>query len=349
MNRIQFLILSIICILLGLVFPFFLPEKFYFDATPIVLDPYNEKGLIGSYPFTMLFYWITGLGKLPFSIVALIQLPILYFLLWLIGIPNRFAQINIKNCLIYLSFLMVSIFIGQPSKEFITFIFAAIIIYLFQNKYFSFGVAILFSSILFIIFGGFFRPYFAFMPFIALSIYAITKIKFTNRWIMSFFLGLSVLIFFSLIFKLGKGEYLSEMSREKLNFIRLESGDENANTMILSPIPVTNIFTEAFATFYGFVTVNFPINALRFFYKPQVMAFVIWQLLFTWIIIMRFGYLLKSFPERKKELWIMCLLLSYLFIQGIFEPDLGSAIRHKIGILPIIYYLFYYDDFKRKI
>lgn len=157
MNKIQFILIVIICVLFGLIFPFVLPERFYADARPIVLDLYNEKGLIGSYPFTMLFYWITGLGKLPFSIVALIQLPILFFLLWLIGIPNRFAQINIKNCLIYLSFLMVSVFIGQPSKEFITFIFAAIIVYLFQYKYFSFGVAILFSSILFIIFGGFFR------------------------------------------------------------------------------------------------------------------------------------------------------------------------------------------------
>lgn len=349
MNKFQFILLVTICVLLGLVFPLILPDKFFFDAKHIVLDPYNEKGLIGSYPLTMLFYWITGWSKLPYSLVALIQLPLLFLLLWIIGVPNKFQQLNIKNCLVYLSFLMIAVFIGQHSKEFITFIFAAIIVYLFQYKYFSLGTSILFSSVLFIFFGGVFRPYFAFMPFIACTIYLITRIKFTNRWIMSIFLGIVMILFLSFIYKMGTGEFLSEMSRESLNSVRLESGDENANTMILSPIPVTNILTEAFATIYGFITVNFPINALRFFYKPQVLAFVVWQVLLTWVIIVRFGYLLKEYPNRKKDLWLMCLLLAYFIIQGIFEPDLGSAVRHKIGILPLIYYLFYYDDFKRKI
>jgi hypothetical protein len=349
MNKIQFIFIVIISVLMGMIFPLFLPERFYLDAGILVSDPGNEKGLIGSYPITILFYWITKLNALPFSLVALIQLPFLFLLLWLIGVPNKFAEINIKNCLIFLSFIMTAVFIGQPSKEFITYIFIAIIVFIFQYKYISLGVAILLSSLLFIFFGGIFRPYYAFMPFIAVAIYLIIRIKFSNRWLLSIVLGISVLIFLSFVYKLGKGEYISEMSREKLNTIRFESGDENADTMILSPIPVTNIFTEAFATVYGFITVNFPINALRFFYKPQVIAFVFWQLCVTWIVIVRFGYLLKDFPNRKKDLWLMSLLLAYFIIQGIFEPDLGSAVRHKIGILPLIYYLFYYDDFKRKI
>ncbi|MCA4782142.1 hypothetical protein NZD85_09140 [Empedobacter stercoris] len=348
-KRSFFIVLSFLMILLGLIFPLILPENFYFDANIIVSDLGNEKGVIGSYPFTMLFYWITGLGKLPFSLLAIIQIPILLLLIWFIGIPNNFSTLNIKNSLIYLSFLMLVIFIGQPSKEFITFIFAAIIVYIFKYNYFSLGISILLSTLFFIIFGGVFRPYFAFMPFIACAIYFITRIRFTNRWILSLFLGFSVLILLSFLYQLGKGEFFSEMSRETINEIRLNSGDENADTMIVSPIPVTNIFTEAFATLYGFLTVNFPINALRFFYKPQVFAFVIWQILLTWIVIVRFGYLLKEYPNRKKDLWLMCLLLSYFVVQGIFEPDLGSAVRHKIGILPLIYYLFYYDDFKRKI
>lgn len=349
MNKIQFILLVGVCILFGLFFPSILPEKFYFDAKHIITDPYNEKGLLGSYPFTMLFYWITGLGKLPFGLVALIQLPFLFLLLWVIGIPNKFAQFNIKNLLIYLSFFMVVIFIGQPSKEFITFIFAAIIVYFFQYKHFSLGVSILFSTLFFIVFGGFFRPYFVFIPFVAFAIYLITRIRFTNRWILSLSFGIFTIILFSLVYKIGKGEYFSEMSREFINEIRINSGDENADTMIVSPIPVTNFFTEAFATFYGFVTVNFPVNALRFFYKPQVMAFVVWQILLTWIVIVRFGYLLKAYPNQKKDLWLMCLLLAYFISQGVFEPDLGSAVRHKIGILPLIYYLFYYDDFKKEV
>lgn len=343
-KRSLFIVLSLLMILLGLVFPLILPDKFYFDAKHIVTDERNEKGLIGSYPFTMLFYWITGLGKLPFGLVALFQLPILLLIIWLIGIPCKFSQLNIKNCLVYLSFLMIVVFIGQPSKEFITFIFAGIIVYMFQFKYFSLGISILITSILFIFFGAIFRPYFMFIPFITFAIYLITKIRFRNRWIVSLFLGFSVLILLSFIYKLGKGEFFSEMSREAINEYRLSVGDENANTMIISPIPVTNIFAEAFTTLYGFVKVNFPVYALQFFYKPQVFAFVIWQILLTWIVIVRFGYLLKEYPRRKKELWLMCTLLAYFVVQGVFEPDLGSAVRHKIGILPLIYYIFYYDE-----
>ena len=116
MNKIQFILLVGVCILFGLFFPSILPEKFYFDAKHIITDPYNEKGLLGSYPFTMFFYWVSGLGKLPFGLVALIQLPFLFLLLWIIGIPNKFVQFNIKNLFIYLSFFMVVIFICQPSK-----------------------------------------------------------------------------------------------------------------------------------------------------------------------------------------------------------------------------------------
>jgi len=349
-KRTFFIILSIFLILFGFIFPFILPDKFYFDSEHIIADPFNEKGLLnGSYGFTILFYSITGLSKLPYSIIAIIQLMILFILLYKVGIPKHFSKLSIKNCLMYLAFLMITIFIGQPSKEFITFIFIALIVYTFQCNYLSFGIAILISSLLFFLFGYLFRPYFSFIPFISLAIYSITNIRFKNRWIFSIFLGISIIVVLSLTYKIIKGDFLSQVTRENLNELRLNEEEVNADTMILSPIPITNIFTEAFATIYGFITVNFPINALRFFYKPQVIAFVIWQLFMTLIIIVRFGYLLEEFPNRKKELWLMCILLSYFIIQGIFEPDLGSAIRHKIGILPLIYYLFYYDDFKRKI
>ena len=32
-------------------------------------------------------------------------------------------------------------------------------------------------------------------------------------------------------------------------------------------------------------------------------------------------------------------------VQGVFEPDLGTSIRHKIGFLPLIYFALYYDRF----
>ena len=227
-------------------------------------------------------------------------------------------------------------------------LFTVLIVFIITYKRFSLGVTILFSSLAFIVFGVLFRPYFVFMPIVAFPIYLITKIHFKNRWIMALCLGGLTILFLSFIYKLTNGDFFSEMTREELNRNRLLAGDSNADTMIVSPIPITNLFAEAFSILYGFITVNFPINGLRFFYKPQVLAFIVWQILISGIVILRFGKLLSSYPKYKKELWLMSFLLAYFIIQGNFEPDLGSAVRHKIGILPIIYYLFYYDDFKRK-
>lgn len=346
LSKTTFYILACICLLLALVFPFILPERFFGDAILIVTDPGNEKGWFGSYPVSMMFYHLTQLGKLPFSIIALIQLPILFFVLRLIGVPDHFQILTIKNIVAYLSFLMIAFFLGQPSKEFFTFVFVGVIVLLFQRKELSIGLCLLISFLMFFIFGAVFRPYFAFIPIISFGIFLITRFRFKNRWLLGITTGIAVIVLLSFSYSLVKGQFFSGMSRETINLERMNQDD--ADTMIVSPISPTNIFGEAFATVYGFISVNFPINALKFFYKPQVVAFVIWQLLLTWIIIVRFGYLLKDYGERKKEFWIMLFFLSYLVIQAIFEPDLGSAVRHKIGMLPLIYFLFYYDEFKRK-
>jgi hypothetical protein len=38
------------------------------------------------------------------------------------------------------------------------------------------------------------------------------------------------------------------------------------------------------------------------------------------------------FKSQKNEL---AVLFSYFIVQGVFEPDLGTAIRHKIGVFSI--------------
>jgi len=347
MNKIQFYILVIFSLFLSVIFPFFLPDRFFADAILIVTDPGNEKGWIGSYPTSMMFYAITRLGQLPFSVIALLQLPILYFILRLIGIPERFQIFTIKNLIVYLGFLMMAVFIGQPSKEFFTFVLLGVIVILFQRKELSLGVCLLISFVLLGLFGAIFRPYFAFIPVISIGIYLITRIKFKNRWLLGICVGMGVIVLLSFSYSLVKGEFFSYMSREALNEVR--QYEDNADTLLVSPIPPTNIFGEFVATIYGFISVNFPINALKFYYKPQVVAFIFWQIFLTWIIIVRFGYLLKDYASRKKEFWLMLFFLSYIIIQAIFEPDLGTAVRHKIGVFPLIYFLLYYDEFKRKL
>ncbi len=340
-SKFVFFILAILVLLIGVSSSFIFPEKYFFDAYKIVSDIYDEKGLIGSYPFAMLFYDITFLNKLPFPVIAIIQIPILFYLLYKIKIPNIFGSFVLRNIPIYLSILALAIYLSQPSKEFLNFIFFFFIVLILKKKT-SLGKKILHSSLFLLALGVFFRPYFALMPFIALGLYFITMIKFKNKVALNIIFGLLIACFMSLSFGVLKGEFMSEGTREMLNKNR--EGRLDSQTMIVSPIDTNSFPGEVVGIFYGFFTVNFPVNGLKFFYKPQVLAFVFWQVLMFSFVLYFYGKSLRYPKLNSHKIWVFHLLISYFIIQGVFEPDLGSAIKHKLGVFPLIWLVFYYDQ-----
>ncbi len=100
----------------------------------------------------------------------------------------------------------------------------------------------------------------------------------------------------------------------------------------------------------GFMAVNVPIvEAIKHILSPQVLAFVLWQLLIFYILFVRFSRCLKNRKQYQFELWILLILFAYFIVQGIFEPDLGTSIRHKIGLFPLIYFALYYEHFRKDI
>ena len=150
-NHYFFIQLAFLCLLAGIVCSFILPSKFYNDAVIIVNDFHNEIGFIGSYPFTILFYKITLLKLIPYFLVAIIQFRILYFVLYKIGVPLNFNRLNTKNCLVYIGFFLIALFICIPSKEFINFIYLSFIIFIFKDKKYSLQKTLALSFALFFI------------------------------------------------------------------------------------------------------------------------------------------------------------------------------------------------------
>ncbi|OXA80608.1 hypothetical protein SAMN05444397_105139 [Flavobacterium aquidurense] len=326
---------------------FVLPPKFFYDTAIIIYDKYNEIGYFGSYPLTILFYKIIGFRYLPFPIIALIQFPILMYILYKIGIPENFEKVNIKNLLVYLSIFMIAIFISMPSKEFITYLFIAILIFLCKNERFSYRKTIILSTLLLIVFGALYRPYFALIPVVGGGMYLVSFINFKNKTITTIFYGVLIAVFLSLSYGVLKGKYFSEISREVVNSTRLASSD--ANSIITSPVKTDNWYGEIIGIFYGFFTVNLPLNGFKHILSPQIIIFIIWQLLLFYILLVRFSKCLKERKKYRYELLIMFILFSFFILQGVFEPDLGSAIRHKIGIFPLIYFALYYEHFRKEL
>lgn len=346
-SRATFIGLFIINLFVAVIAFYLLPKRFFYDATLIAFDKGNEIGFLGSYPITILFYKVTGLRYLPFPLIALIQYPILVYTLYKIGIPSNFYKINVINILIYLGFFMMAIFMSMPSKEFITFLYLALIVFFYRSNRISFKKVIFLSMFFLILFGAFYRPYFLLIPIIAFAMYLASFINFKNKVMSTIFYGLVMAICLSLSYGFLKGHYLSESSREVVNIGRINSPD--ANSMIVSPVKPDTWYGETVAIVYGFFTVNIPLNGLKYIFSPQIIAFIIWQLFLFYILLVRLSKCLKDREKYKYELWILLILFSYFIVQGIFEPDLGTAIRHKIGVFPLIYYALYYEHFRKEL
>jgi hypothetical protein len=63
----------------------------------------------------------------------------------------------------------------------------------------------------------------------------------------------------------------------------------------------------------------------------------------------RFAKCLKERIWYSKELLVLLVIFSFFIVQGMFEPDLGTAVRHKIGIFPLIYFALYYESFRKEL
>jgi hypothetical protein len=342
-NKAAFLLLFAINLLIALVAFYVLPKRFFYDAAIIAYDKGNEIGYFGSYPLTILFYKITGLRYLPFPLIALIQFPFLVFILYKIGIPKQFQIVNIKNSLVYLGFFMMAIFMSMPSKEFLTFMYLSLVIFIIQNEKITYKQSVFLSIVLLFVFGAFYRPYFVLIPLIAIGMYSVSFVNFKNKTIITIFYGVLIAVFLSLSYGLVKGKFLSESSREVVNNGRTVAQD--ANSMIVSPLKPDTWYGETVGIIYGFFSVNIPINGLKHLLSPQILAFIVWQLFLFYILLVRFSKCLKDRKKYRYEIAVLCVLFAYFIIQGVFEPDLGTAIRHKIGVFPLIYYALYYESF----
>ena len=344
----MFLGLFAINLLISTLALFILPDKYFNDTKIIVIDKWHEIGWVGSYPFAIMFYKLTALKYLPFPVVAIVQYPILMYILYKIGVSPDFYKINVKNVLVYIGFFLLALYASMPSKEFITFIYIALVPYIFIRTDKSLRYKVTATMLLIAFFGSFFRHYYLLIPIIAIGMYMATFIKLKNKSFSVVFYGLLIAIFLSFSHGIVNGEYLSKSTRE--DYTDEQKVALKINSVIESPISQDTWYGESFGIVYGFLAVNLPIiEGMKHLMAPQIVAFIIWQLCMFYILFVRFSKVLKDKKKYELELWIFLILIAYFIVQGIFEPDLGTSIRHKIGFFPLIYYLLYYEKFNKRL
>ena len=235
---------------------------------------------------------------------------------------------------------------AMPTKEFINFIFIASIVLFFKRRKFNLKKTVIVSLFCILFFSFFFRPYYLMIVFISIFIFLVKYINISNRKFEILIYGLLTAVFFSLSYGAVKGSFISNDTRERINNFRIKANDKNANSMILSPVNTKSWYGESISIFYGFFSVNLPVNGIKYLFSPQIIMFVFWQTFLFLILYYRFGKSLK-FEKNNYETWLFYYLFSFFIVQGVFEPDLGSAVRHKAGVFPLIYYLMYYENFRK--
>jgi hypothetical protein len=341
-NHFFLAIIALIAIIIGSCNVFILPDKYFFDANLIANDPYNQKGFMSSYSFAMWFYDFFKLNRIPYPLVSVIQLTIIFIIFKKLGVPKIFSKLTLRNIIVWIGLLMFSVYLSMPSKEFINFIFISYICLILISGNISLTRKVIFVSLLLVFFSIWYRPYYFMMPFLSIGLYYLSRLKIKNKVASNIFWGLLMACFFSFSYGMVKGEFMSESTRERLN--KKRAGREDSQTIIVSPVETNSLLGEGIGIYYGFFTVNLPINGLKFFYKPQVLAFVFWQSIMFIFLLIFYGKCIKHRHRYKHEEWLFHLVFAYLIIQGVFEPDLGSAIKHKLGVFPLIYLAFYYDQ-----
>lgn len=333
-----------------------LPPKFFYDSnhikdimqtgnlTFIEANSYNNSALLFN---AINFLNLNTLVEWSIAIAFIADIYLFFFLI------NKKIE-TIKDTIIVFCFLgLLNIFVFNLSKDIIQFSIFALVGLLIQSKKIKLSTKIIFISLVFIAESVLYRSYYiltaAFLIIIAVCFPKLEKWFISNTGVfkkillilLSFFVFL--FIFLSLCQYIKPEEYQELMEvRNKLTARRVGSTD--ANTLIVNLIQdnddnflyIINYFINGFR-------ILFPIELLPkgLYYYP----FFIFQIICS-IGIIKCLLKYKDLDESVKlALYVM---LAYVIVAILFEPDFGSFVRHEAATFPILYYLIV-DMKKRKV
>lgn len=181
-----------------------------------------------------------------------------------------------------------------------------------------------------LLYAYFFRTYWFLTLFFTISF--LITLRFTNKEINKLFfalIGIQVIIIQTLFLGVTN-DYLTN-ARYDVNQTRLSS--EFADTMIRNPFINTSILTDFSNFCYGLLNLFIPIDGLGS--ANEIVYYI-----FIWLVI---GILKKEYKSRKPDFYnyspYYMFLISFIVVQAFFEPDMGSALRHQVILIPIILFI----------
>lgn len=322
-KKIVLLSLILIAAIAKIFLIFVLPDKYLYDSNSIIYYSRSVLPNDKSYSFTAIFFTpfiylfsikTADKGSVILGIIS--NLILLFFF-------NRNLRKQVKCSdylyLVCLTFL-ANIYVFNISKEFVTLLIcllAAFVIYKFKK------LSNILVCALFIVFGIFFRSYFAIIGLLYLFLILVYKYIKSN---LRMFVFLVVFIFGTLIVY-----FINEtLFFDVFNFgVPVNVGREDSidvQTLITPLLSNTNYFNALLNYIFSAFLLLFPFKLL--------LKFNILYYLFAFFSVYTLFILLKRRKARNvKVKQVIILLVSFFLVSVLFEPDYGSYLRHMTPLL----------------
>ncbi|WP_321858690.1 hypothetical protein [Paraburkholderia tropica] len=309
-----------------------MPAKYLFDAENIASRfGYVNRFVLGqSYDNTALFYDFLLLSRHRHLAAFVFSFIFVYFVSRCLVVSGRINLDSLHDLLIF-SFACVvgAVYLGQYSKESTSLLLVIAFMVLSNTR-----SGRLLWVVMACIYAAYFRPYWA----IVVALYLFFRfILNRGRTPAVFFLSIVFALFaLALMFNVVLGIDLAYY-RYVVNDTR--TYDVAANTMIKPILPVGGIILEWCNAVLQFILMFFPL--------PLISANPLYLVFFVMIASLgiRLWSMLKNLANIPRELRAtkskecLGLLMAFVTVQSIFEPDYGSYIRHLMPMLPVALFI----------
>ncbi|MDY0050298.1 MAG: hypothetical protein RBR73_06080 [Halothiobacillaceae bacterium] len=349
--------------------PSVLPGKYFADAVHVAeltLSEANWREYGASYLYTARFYATLGLGgDAPAAAVAALGWLLSWgFMLHALHVGSAGALCRVPLWLWAVAAVWsvpLAIYLGQYSKEVPALLSLWAVFFLLGSARHGRVVTVLGWALAAVLIAGFalyFRIYWALVAGFAFVLWLVWRLR-LGGW--AALLGLLALF---LLASWASAEWRCHFLSgyrvvEQIN--RLD--DPDSVTLILNPWVNTSVFIDLFNSLVGWLRLMLPIELLAHA-GPQHLAFALWQWvslgLFVWAVrgqrLLWGGagwenghpagadrprplHALHTGGEQARAAAVVAWIIGFGLVQGAFEPDFGSFVRHEAVLAPLLLYL----------
>lgn len=313
----------------------FLPQKYFYDSNHILSTMKGIAPADKSYKYVADFF--NKINIFNFSNIREwgCFISAIFTVILVVFFYNKKKIDKIESIYIIACVALLNIYVYGISKDIIQFIYFFIIYLILRNKKMGNKAKIILTCMVLLYEALNFRVYYAIMAMVFVTIYIIytfmVKEKSIDKKGLLKIIVIAIIVFFAEVFVvqlLSKENYYSILyARSSVNGVR--GNDVDAVTIINDLLGINTNFLK----FIGNYCINFfrmlvPIELIL--KGGKYIPFIIFQ------IYIGYQILIMSRNLNEKNILWYAVILSFIMVSVIFEPDFGSFIRHESTLVLIM-------------